>query len=172
MVLVASALAEERLGRSGCDVNVLPFHRFEITSALKRQDAVRALAVHLEPTQMFRARWPNSANDKRFEGAVRDDGFEIRRVLGYNNPFAPRVTGVVQGAGVGAQINVTMQPSILVIVFAVALLMVGVGGIVMGTGSPVMGTPLVVMLYLGMMIGFWMEAPKQERVLREIFKAL
>lgn len=153
-------------------MNVLPYHRFEITSQFKRQDALRALSVHVEPVQMFRARWPNSANDKRFEGTVRDDGFNVRRVLGYNNPFAPRVTGVVQGAGVGAQINVTMQPSIPVIAFAVTLLLVGLGGIIMGTGSPVMGAPLVVMLYLGMMIGFWMEAPKQERVLREIFKAL
>jgi hypothetical protein len=172
MVLVAPALAEERLGRSGCDVNVLPYHRFEITSALKRHEALAALAAHVEPERAFRARWPNSANDRRFEGIVRDDGFIVRRVLGYNNPFAPQSAASIDGAGVGSEIKVVMQPSGLVIVFAVALLLLGVGGIIMGTGSPVMGAPLVVMLYLGMMIGFWMEAPKQERVLREIFKAL
>jgi hypothetical protein len=172
MVLVAPALAEKRLGRSRRNVSPLPFHRFEITSQLKRQDALAALATRVEPFRMFRIRWPNSANDRRFEGIVRDDGFVVRRVLGYNNPFAPRAAGNVNGAGMGSQIQVTMQPSNLTVAFAVALLALGLSGIAFGGGEFWMGALLAAMLYVGMMLGFWMEAPKQERVLREIFRAL
>ena len=107
----------------------LPFHRFEITSQLKRQDALHALHTHLEPVRMFRARWPNSKNDRRFEGKLSDDGFEIRRVLGYNNPFAPRATGSVIGAGVGSVIAVKMKPSIPVVAFAALWLTLGLIGI-------------------------------------------
>lgn len=150
----------------------LPFHRFEITSQLKRQDALQALRARVEPVRMFRARWPNKANDKRFEGKLSDGGFEVRRVLGYNNPFAPRVTGVVNGAGVGSVIQVTMKPSIMVVGFAALVLALGLSGIAFGGGEFWMGALLVAMLYIGLMLGFWMEAPPQERVLREIFKAL
>jgi len=153
-------------------VSPLPFHRFEIISQLKRQDALQALRARLEPVRMFRARWPNRANDKRFEGKISDDGFEVRRVLGYNNPFAPRATGLVNGAGVGSVIQVTMKPSIIVVGFATLWLALGLIGIGFGGGEFWMGALLVAMLYVGLMLGFWMEAPRQERVLREIFKAL
>jgi len=153
-------------------VNPLPFHRFDISSQLARQDALAALAARLEPKRDLRVRWPNSANDHRFEGKVSDDGFEIRRVLGYNNPFAPRVTGIVRGAGVGSQIEVKMHPSIPVLVFATLLLTLGCIGIAIGGGAFWMGAVLAAMLCFGAMLGFWIEAPKQERVLREIFKAL
>lgn len=150
----------------------LPFHRFEITSMLKRQDALHALGARLEPVRMFRARWPNRANDKRFEGTLTDAGFEVRRVLGYNNPFAPRLTGIVNGAGVGSVVQVTMKSSIMVVGFATIWLALGLVGIGFGGGEIWMGALLVAMLYVGLMIGFWMEAARQERVLREIFKAL
>ncbi len=172
MVLVTPPLAQERLGRSGRDVNPLPIHRFQITSSLKRQDAAAALRAHLVEVKFFRLRIPNSANDKRFQGAVHDTNFAISRVLGYNNVFAPLSSGTIEGAGVGSQINVTMKPPLLVIGFYLVILTFGAIGIVVNTGEFGMIALLALILYVLVMIGFWLEAGKQERTLREIFKAL
>ncbi len=172
MVLVAPPLAKERVGGSRCDVRPLPIHSFEINSPLKRQDALAALKSHLEPAQFFRVRWPNSANEKRFEGAADDNGFNIHRVLGYNNVFAPVSTGVVHGAAAGSQITVRMQPPVLALVVFGGLLTVGSIGMVTASGAFWMPLVLLAMLYVMMMFGFWLEAGRQERTLREIFKAL
>lgn len=172
MVLVSPPLAEERLGRSGRDVNPLPLHRFEITSGLKRQDAAAALRAHLVEAKLFRLRIPHSANDKRFQGTVNDSSFAISRVLGYNNVFAPLSTGAIEGAGIGSQIKVTMKPPMLVIGFYLVILAFGGIGIIVNTGEVGMIALLALMLYVLVMVGFWMEAEKQERTLREILKAL
>ena len=172
MVLVAPALAEECLGRRRRNVKLLPYHRFEITSALKRQDAVAALRAHLVEAKFFRLRIPNSANDKRFQGAVNDTGFAISRVLGYNNVFAPLSTGTIDGAGVGSQISVTMKPSLLAIGFYLVILTFGAIGIAVGSGDLRLVALPALILYVLVMVGFWLEAGKQERALREILRAL
>ncbi|MBL8547046.1 MAG: hypothetical protein JNL81_11320 [Hyphomonadaceae bacterium] len=153
-------------------MNPLPIHRFEITSPLKRQDAVAALGAHLVQTNFFRLRIPNSANDKRFQGVVTDTGFSISRVLGYNNVFAPQSAGTIQGAGIGSQIGVTMKPHLLVVAFYLAVLAFGAIGIIVGGGDFGMVALVALILYVLVMFGFWFEANKQERTLREIFRAL
>ena len=153
-------------------MNPLPIHRFTITSSLKRQDAAAALRAHLVEVKFFRLRVPNSANDKRFHGAVNESNFAISRVLGYNNVFAPQSTGTIEGAGVGSTINVTMKPPLLVIGFYLVILTFGAIGIAVNGGELGMVALLVLILYVLVMIGFWMEADKQERTLREILKAL
>ncbi len=150
----------------------LPFHSFEITSPLKRQDAVAALNARIERAQFFRVRWPNSANDKRFQGVADDNGFKIQRVLGYNNVFAPESAGVIQGAGVGSQISVKMQPPVLALALFAGILALSVLGMVVGGGELWMPLLLTAMLYAMVMLGFWSEAGKQERALREIFRSL
>lgn len=172
MVLVAPALAKKRLGRSGRDVKLLPLHSFAFASGLKRQDAVATLNAHLVPAKFFRLRWPNSANDKRFHGVVTDGGFAISRVLGYNNVFAPLSTGTIQGAGVGSQIDVRMKPPVLVVGFYFLILTFGAIGIAIGGGDLWMIALLAAMLYVMVLAGFWFEASKQERTLREILRAL
>ncbi|MEQ1812059.1 MAG: hypothetical protein ABL889_19180 [Terricaulis sp.] len=153
-------------------MNPLPLHRFVITSSLKRQDAAAALRAHLVEVKFFRLRIPNSANDMRFHGVVNESNFAISRVLGYNNVFAPLSTGTIDGTGVGSQINVSMRPPLLVIAFYLVILTFGAIGIVVNTGDFRMIALLVLILYVLVMIGFWMEAEKQERTLREILKAL
>ena len=172
MVLVTPSLAKERVGRSGRDVNPLPLHRFQITSSLKRQDAAAALRAHLVEAKFFRLRIPNSANDKRFQGAVNESNFAISRVLGYNNVFAQLSSGTIEGAGVGSQINVTMKPPVFVIIFYLTILAFGAIGIATGSGDLRLIAFPALILYGLVMLGFWMEAEKQERTLREILKAL
>lgn len=153
-------------------MNPLPIHRFEISSALKRQDAAAALSAHLVQSKVFRIRVPNRTNDKRFQGVVTDSSFAIWRVLGYNNVFARLSSGTIAGAGVGSQIQVTMMPPLLVVAFYLVILALGAISIVVNTGDFEMIALLVLILYVLVMLGFWFEAGKQERTLREILKAL
>jgi hypothetical protein len=152
-------------------VKWLPVHRFKITSPLKRQDALSALNAHLEPAKLFRARWPSKANDKRFQGLASDDSFSIRRVLGYNNVFAPVSTGTIAAAGVGSQISVTMKPPAPALALFIGVLVLGALGMAMG-GHVWMALILAAMLYVIVSCSFWFEADKQQRALREIFRAL
>ena len=172
MVLVAPALAEKRLGRSGRDVKLLPYHRFEIISPLKREDALAAIAAHVEAPKWILFRLPSKANDKRFEGQVTETGFNIRRVLGYRNSFQPTVLGEIEGAGAMSRINVTMRPFTFVIVF-ITIWCAGVLGLTfVSREALLMGAFMLVFLYLLVVSGFWFEANKQERALREIFRAM
>jgi hypothetical protein len=171
MVLGAPALAEERMGQSGRDVKLVPYHRFEITSPLKREDALAAMAKHVEPVSWFRFGWPNSANDKRFEGEVTIDGFNVRRVMGYRNSFMPVVRGEVQSAGAMSRIIVTMRPFIFVIVFCAIWCVAVITGLT--AGSQIwFAAVMLIFLYLMVMGGFWFEASKQEQALKEIFRAM
>lgn len=172
MVLAAPALAERSLGQGRRDVNWLPYHRFEITSSMKRQDAVQALAAHVEPVKWFRFGWPNKANDKRFEGVVSGDSFEIQRVMGYRNSFAPAVRGEVKSAGAMTQIVITMRPMLIALIFIGVWIFASITVLI--TAGPVGVISIVMMLFLYAMVmgGFWFEANKQEATLREIFRAL
>ena len=88
MVLVAPPLAEERLGRSRCDVSPLPFHRFEITSATGAASRIgRAIAAQ----GRAEARFAHALAQQRQRSPLRRQSAattasKIRRVLGYNNP--------------------------------------------------------------------------------------
>ncbi|OQW57453.1 MAG: hypothetical protein A4S17_04395 [Proteobacteria bacterium HN_bin10] len=172
MVLVAPALAEERLGRGGRDVKWLPYHRFEIMSPLKREDAVAALAAHTEAPRWLRFDWPSNTNDKRFEGEVTANGFNLRRIMGYRNSFAPAVRGEIDSAGAMSRINITMQPSVFVLVF-LAIWYLAVFGMFTAAGG-FLGVAFLFALapYLMVMGGFWFEANKQEKTLREILRAM
>ena len=99
MVLGAPALAQGSLDAGGRDVKWLPYHRFELNAPMKANEALDAMRERTEPAQLFRWRWTDSNNDSRFEGEVTAAGFNVRRVLGYRNSFAPRVIGEVQPQG-------------------------------------------------------------------------
>ncbi len=150
-------------------MKLLPYHRFEIDSPLSTQDALAAMRAQTEPEKWFRWRWPSAANDDRFEGEVRDDGFHVRRIIGYRNSFLPVIDATVQTGARGSLITVTMRPFWFVLVF-VAIWTVGAVAILFSEAWPA-GLIMVAFLYLMTMGGFWFEASKQERTLRTIFRA-
>ncbi len=117
MVLGAQALAEGGVDEGRGDVKWLPYHRFERTSPLKAQDALAAMSKHTEPVSWFRWSLPSSTNDDRYEGEVTANGFNVRRVMGYRNSFAPCVVGEVHSHGAVSRIVVTMRPHLFVIAF-------------------------------------------------------
>jgi hypothetical protein len=153
-------------------VRWLPYHRFEISSPLKRGDALAAMAAHVEPVKWFRFSWPSSANDKRFEGEVTADGFNLRRVLGYRNAFRPVLQGQVITAGAVSRIVVTMRPLIFVMLFGAFWMSIVASMMLAGGPGLWIGLLMAVAFYGMAMGGFWFEATKQEQTLREIFRAL
>lgn len=168
MVLGAPPLAERGMAESWRDVNWLPYHRFEIETRLTRQEALDALAAHVEPENWFRVGWPNSKNDKRFEGTITPEGFRVRRVIGYRNSFLPVISGDVQAVGGMSKVIITMRPFVFVIAFCALWCAIALSTLTSGAPALV-GIAMLAFLYLMVMGGFWFEASKQEQTLREIF---
>jgi hypothetical protein len=149
----------------------LPYRKFELTSPMRREDAVAAMTAHVEPVQWIRLSRPGGDNDQRFEGEMTPDGFDVRRVLGYRNSFAPTVRGEIHAAGSMTRVVVTMRPHLIVFGFiaiwcSFLLLPLTFGGV-----ATLVSALMIALAYIGIMAGFWFEANSQERALREIFKA-
>lgn len=173
MVLGPPPLAKRGVEKSGRDVKLLPFHRFEINSPLDRQAALAAMAAHTEPENWFRWRWPSSKNDDRFEGQISAESFHVRRIIGYRNSFLPVVDGVVHASGRGSRIEITMRPFVFVFAFfgLAAFAMFPIAFVTGDSLGFLIGGGFLLFIYAMTMGGFWFEAAKQERVLRQIFKA-
>lgn len=150
-------------------MNLIPYHRFEITSRFKRADALAAITAHIEERKWFSWRWPSSSNDDRFSGEVTADGFSITRIMGYRNSFAPVTQGKVEDAGSFSRVVITMRPYIFVLVFCALFAAASISSLAAG---PIPGLLMLVFLYVLVMGGFWFEANKQEQVLRHIFQAM
>jgi hypothetical protein len=177
MVLGAPPLAETGLGESGRDVKLLPYHAFEIRTMMRPDAAREALAVHTEERRLFRLRFPGAGNDSRFEGEVSATGFNITRVIGYRNSFLPVVEGDIASDGGGSRIKVRMRPMTFVIVFLFAFGVIPLSLLPTAFSSGEPGAAafpffFILFAYAMSMGGFWFEASKQERTLREIFNAL
>lgn len=148
----------------------LPFHRFEIVSPLDRQAAVDAMKAHVEPENWFRFGGPR--DNARFEGTIDGDGFHVRRIIGYRNSFLPVIDGKIHAGASGSRIEVQMRMFLFVYAFC-AVWIVGVLTAVVAGGNVglLISGPMLLFLYAMTMIGFWIEAGKQERTLRTILKA-
>ena len=131
------------------------------------------MAAHTEPENWFRFSWPSSANDRRFEGEISADGFHVRRVIGYRNSFLPVIDATVRDAGRGSRVEVRMRPFYFVYAFAaIWVLAVTIGFVTYGQLIGLVFAALMILFVYAMtMGGFWFEANKQERTLREIFQA-
>jgi hypothetical protein len=177
MVLGASPLAERSVGESGRDVKLLPYHTFEIRTMMRPDAAREALAAHTEERRFFRLRFPGAGADSRFEGEVSASGFNITRVIGYRNSFLPLVEGDISADAGGSLIRVRMRPMTFVIVFLFAFGIIPLSLLPSAFSQGGLATAtfpffFVAFAYAMSMGGFWFEASKQERVLREIFQAL
>ncbi|MCA8885446.1 MAG: hypothetical protein KDA35_02415 [Hyphomonadaceae bacterium] len=150
-------------------MNLIPYHRFEITSRLSRAAALTAITSRIEKRQLFTWRWPSSSNDERFSGDVAGDGFSITRIMGYRNSFAPVIRGEVHAAGAFSRIVITMRPYIFVLVFCAFFVSLSLSTIAI---TPIAGVLMLAFLYAMVMVGFWVEANKQEQTLRKIFEAI
>lgn len=170
MVLGAPALAEGCVDQGGRVMKLVPFHRFSFTTRLSRAAALAALGAHVEPEKWFRTTRPR--DDRRFEGFIEGDALHMRRIIGYRNSFLPVVTGRIEDAPGGARVRIAMRPFIFVMVF-MAIWLFAFGAILLSGGSDmtIFAALIVLVAYAMITGGFWFEAAKQERTLREILQA-
>lgn len=92
---------------------VLPYQTFVIESPLPPREASARLDRAVEPKRLLRfgpAACP-------FEGRADGDGFDIQRVIGYQNSFVPRIRGTLEPAATGSCIRASMSLHPLVIAF-------------------------------------------------------
>lgn len=131
------------------------------------------MAARTEAENWFRFSWPNSANDNRFEGVIGADGFHVRRVIGYRNSFLPVIDATIHAAAHGSRIDVRMRMFWFVYAFVGLWVLVALTGLI-AAGGPfglAFGALMIMFVYAMTMGGFWFEAGRQERTLREIFQA-
>jgi hypothetical protein len=105
-------------------VLLFPHHEFRLESPLPPEEITVRLAATVEPRRRFR--WLNWDGEKPFEGEVKADEFEIRRVTGYRNSFLPEVSGRVIPTAHGSRIEGRMRLHTAVAVFMVVWF--GMGG--------------------------------------------
>lgn len=154
-------------------MKLIPYHQFEIMAALSRTDALAAIASRLEERKWFRVTAMGAANDERFDGSVTGNRFEFTRIMGYRNSFAPVVEGEVHDGGRFSRVVVTMRPSVIVFVFLPVFALIFFAAFFAIEGGafwPALLAP--VLIYAGVLGGFWFEANKIEQTLRRILKAM
>ncbi|MGD9982463.1 MAG: hypothetical protein AB7H66_03585 [Hyphomonadaceae bacterium] len=152
-------------------MNLLPYHRFEITSPMKRAEALAAIASRIEERKWLRWRWPSVENDERFDGAVTETSFSVTRIMGYRNSFAPVIEGEVHESGRFSRIVITMKRHIVVLLFLVVFAGMMLAGLV-ALERPLPGVLMLLLLYAIVLGAFWFEANKLEQTLRKIFQAM
>ncbi len=141
------------------------FRRVQFTSVLAPEEArARLHEVVAAPTIDIFARRP----EQSYRGRVGVEQFEIRRVLGIRNAFAPIIRGRISQADRGSQIDVqmTVYPAFMVLF---VLLMCA---LLVSTSESKRETALL--LALGVVItalGFMPEARRSERFLRELLES-
>lgn len=158
-------------------VQAWPRHIFSIDTRLPQMEASARLASQVEPPRWLRL----GGGDKPFQGEFYGRHFSITRIIRYRNSFLPVVTGSVEPSGAGSRVQVHMRMQVFVMAFLVVWI---IAAIAMGIGiasevaaHSVDYDPLLLLVPVGMIAfvaamslgGFWFEANKQERMLRELF---
>jgi len=109
-------------------MNLLPSEQFVVETSATPTMVHDTLAGSIEPR-----RWlPATADHKVFHGTLTPYGFEVRRVIDYQNSFLPVITGLIRATSAGSSVGIRMTLSPLVVLFGalwlgfVALTCVGV----------------------------------------------
>ncbi len=85
----------------------LPFETIIIETTLTKEDAMLNLTKNIEPEKTFR--FINRSDTKDFEGCLRGDEFEIRRIIRYKNSFLPVISGRIETSGLATRITVKLR---------------------------------------------------------------
>jgi hypothetical protein len=162
-------------------VKLPALHQFEIQSSLSAEDSLARISSHVIPIKYFRPQMvlgffllhADTGRD-RFEGQVLGNYFYVRRLINYVNIFAPRTEGIVYSNGANSSVRIRMMmPDVVIAFIAVLTLVMLVGAFSNGADAPEDFLAFLVLapIILVALIGFWIEAPLQETVFREMFEA-
>jgi hypothetical protein len=93
----------------------LPFETIVIETPLTKEETISNLTKSIEPEKTFR--FFNKSDTKDFEGQLRGNEFEIKRIISYRNSFLPIIKGRLQTIGTGTRVTVNMRLHVAVMVF-------------------------------------------------------
>lgn len=159
----------------------LPIENLTFRTKLSKSEIIGRLAGNIEPERIFRFSMFSGKSSKSYEGQIKGDSFDIKRIITYRNSFLPRITGVMETDSYGMTIKVKMRMHILVIFF----ICFWCGGVILAgvfiltnsfDGSafnPAALGPFGMLLFAyGLTIGgFKYESGKSKKDLQKIFEA-
>lgn len=159
----------------------LPTENITYKTRLKEDEIIKRLSDFIEPEKTFWFGMFNRSSTKSYEGQIKGQRFNIKRIIKYRNSFLPRINGVIERDFDGLTIKVKMRLHIFVIVF----LCIWCGGVGLGciallkqalNNSDINLATLIpfgmlMFAYLLTMGGFKFESNKSKRDLQTIFEA-
>lgn len=124
--------------------------------------------------------FPKPALPTPFFGTFTPDGinFAMHPALHHRNAWRPQITGEIQPHGTGSEVSVKMrvQPFALIFTFGYSLLLVSImlflyfNGAVFDASTLIVMGVMPVILYIGMLISFWMEANLAKSVIEKTLR--
>lgn len=156
-------------------MRLLPFDHVVIDSPLPLAQAHARLRAATGARRFFRfgrAPYP-------FEGEVNGTDVRIRRAIGYNNTYLPRIHGRLEPRAQGSRLAATMSMHPFTIVFSAvwlaAALLITILAVptLVRERNPLALIPFAVIafVYTLMSVGFWVEARIARRKLAAILRA-
>jgi hypothetical protein len=159
----------------------LPLENITFKSKLKEAELINRLLNEIEPEKTFRFGMFGRDSTKTYSGHIKEQTFEIKRIISYRNSFLPRISGIVINEFDRTIIKVKMRLSIFVIIF-LCLWSSGVGLLcltvlpekIRNSGvdfSILIPIGMLLFLYALTMAGFKFESNKSKKDLQKIFEA-
>src|SRR5574343_5957 len=158
-------------------MRLIPFDKINIISFLPKETIIEKLSNETEKRIYFRTK----TTDKKFEGIVKYDSFEINRILNYRNSFYPIVLGQIeQGDKNTIVIKLTLRMTMFTNVFMILWFLI-TGVILFIVLNDQIESPKInyesifwssvpiIFGYLFMISGFNYESKKVKEILTELF---
>lgn len=97
----------------------IPFERFTIETKKAKVELTNLLLEQIESKRNFRLKHYFSDNDlKPYEGKIKNNSFKINRIIKYQNPFLPIITGKLKTQNNGdSKIQIIMRIKYSVLFF-------------------------------------------------------
>ncbi|HET6989671.1 MAG TPA: hypothetical protein VFJ43_00030 [Bacteroidia bacterium] len=158
-----------------------PFKNIIFRSNLDEAGIIKKLRENITPPTATTAGYWGERNTKTYEGEIRGNHFDIKRIIRYQNSFLPEISGVIVKNPEGTKILVKVKLHILVLILiglvsamAIAFLIAICFALsVWGHFQPVVLAPLGIMIFMYLMvtIAFHLECEKSKKDLKEILEA-
>lgn len=152
----------------------LPFERITYKTNLSEQEVLTRLSGFVEPKKFGLGK----NYIKEYEGSVRNNSFEISRVIQYRNSFLPDINGIIQKNNDGTEIQVIMKLNLFVLIFLIFWCSISTCAFIMITLTQkkmsvefFMPLLMLIFVYVLTMVCFKIESKKSKEYLRRSFEA-
>ena len=91
-------------------MKIVPYENIVYHSHHSKQEVLERLKNFIEaPKGLVKLRSLKNSKQRRYQGFMYNSTFNMRRIIGYQNSFLPRIEGVVEQDGTGSIIRVKMK---------------------------------------------------------------